>query len=152
VKNPKQQEKNKSLKMKPWENKKMPPFNNHLGFVVEQWRKDNIKISAELKPEHLNHSGIPHGGFISALLDAATALSGTYSDDPLYYKKALTLSLNINYLGQAQSNKLYAIGRVTASGKNIYYGAGDVYDSFDNLIASGQGVFRYRKDSSNANV
>jgi uncharacterized protein (TIGR00369 family) len=102
-------------------------------------------MSAELKPEHLNRSDIPHGGFISALLDATTALSGAYSDDPTEYRKALTLSLNINFLGQAQSNTLYAIGKVTASGRNIYYGAGDVYDSFDNHIASGQGVFRYRK-------
>ena len=132
--------------MKPWENKEMPPFNDHLGFVIEEWRENHIKMSAELKPEHLNRSGIPHGGFISALLDAATALTGAYSDDPLNYRKALTLSLNINYLGQAQSNKIYAIGRVTASGRNIYYGAADVYDSFDNIIASGQGVLSYRKE------
>jgi uncharacterized protein (TIGR00369 family) len=132
--------------MKSWANKKMPPFNNHLGFMVEEWRKNHIKISAELKPEHLNHSGIPHGGFISALLDAAIAMPGVYSEDPLNSKKALTLSLNINFLGQAQTNKLYAIGKVTASGRNIYYGSADVYDSFDNLIASGQGVFRYRKE------
>ncbi len=130
----------------------MPPFNDYLGFVIEEWQENYIKISVELKPEHLNLSDIPHGGFISALLDAATALSGAYSEDLLDYKKALTLSLNINYLGQAQSNKLYAIGRVTASGRNIYYGSANVYDSFDNIIASGQGVFRYRKEQSNSNV
>jgi uncharacterized protein (TIGR00369 family) len=129
-----------------WANKIMPPFNNHLGFVIEEWREKHIKISAELKPEHLNRSDIPHGGFISALVDAATALSGAHSDDPIEYRKALTLSLNINYLGQAQSNKLYAIGKVTASGRNIYYGAAEVYDSLHNLIASGQGVFRYRQE------
>jgi hypothetical protein len=32
------------------------------------------------------------------LLDASTALSGAYSDDPIEYKKKLTLSLNINFL------------------------------------------------------
>jgi len=126
----------------------MPPFNNHLGFVVEQWQENFIKMSAELKPEHLNRSDIPHGGYISTLLDAATALSGAYSDDPDDYRKALTLSLNINYLGQAQTNKLYAIGKVTASGRNIYYASAEVFDSLDNLIASGQGVFRYRKEKS----
>ncbi len=132
--------------MKPWAQKKMPPFNDHLGFVIEEWQENYIKISVELKPEHLNRSDIPHGGFTSALLDAATALSGAYSEDLLDYKKSLTLSLNINFLGQAQSNKLYAIGRVTASGRNIYYGSANLYDSFDNIIASGQGVFRYRKE------
>ena len=116
--------------------------------MVEQWQENFIKMSAELKPEHLNRSDIPHGGYISTLLDAATALSGAYSDDPDDYRKALTLSLNINYLGQAQTNKLYAIGKVTASGRNIYYASAEVFDSLDNLIASGQGVFRYRKEKS----
>lgn len=138
--------------MTPWANKIMPPFNNHLGFVIEEWQANHIKISAALKPEHLNRSDIPHGGFISALVDAATALSGAYSDDPTEYRKALTLSLNINYLGQAQSNTLYAIGRVTASGRHIYYGSAEVYDSLHNLIASGQGVFRYRQEHTQVNA
>ena len=73
--------------MTPWANKIMPPFNNHLGFVIEEWREKHIKISAELKPEHLNRSDIPHGGFISALVDAATALSGAHSDDPIEYRR-----------------------------------------------------------------
>lgn len=54
----------------------MPPFSNHLGFVLEQWQHNHIKMCAAPKPEHLNRSSIPHGGFISALLDATTALSG----------------------------------------------------------------------------
>lgn len=135
--------------MTSWANKPMPAFNNHLGFVIEQWHDNYIKMRAELKPEHLNRSDIPHGGFISALVDATTALSGAYSDDPHDYKKALTLSLNINFLGQAQSKSLYAIGKVTASGRNIYYASAEVFDSLDNLIAAGQGVFRYRKSAGN---
>ena len=125
--------------MTPWANKIMPPFNNHLGFVIEEWQANHIKISAALKPEHLNRSDIPHGGFISALVDAATALSGAYSDDPTEYRKA-------------QSNTLYAIGRVTASGRHIYYGSAEVYDSLHNLIASGQGVFRYRQEHTQVNA
>ncbi|MFT4809076.1 MAG: hypothetical protein ACI9LX_002414, partial [Paraglaciecola sp.] len=34
--------------MTSWANKIMPPFNNHLGFVVEEWREKHIKMSAEL--------------------------------------------------------------------------------------------------------
>ncbi|MAD16747.1 MAG: hypothetical protein CL579_11830 [Alteromonadaceae bacterium] len=134
--------------MTSWANKPMPAFNQHLGFEIEQWQHKHIKMRASLKPEHLNRSGIPHGGYISALLDACTALSGAYSDDPDDYRKALTLSLNINYLGQAQSHDLYALGKVTASGRNIYYASGEVYDALDNLIATAQGVFRYRSETS----
>jgi uncharacterized protein (TIGR00369 family) len=133
--------------MKPWTTKPMPPFNRHLGFEIAEWRQDHIVIMADVKPEHCNHSGIPHGGFIATLLDAATALPGVFCNDPDRVRKALTLSLNINFLGQARGERLKAMGRVTASGRRIFYSAAEVYDMDDTLIASAQGVFRYRTGS-----
>lgn len=133
--------------MNSWDNKPTPPFCEHLGFEITEWSDGHVVIMVDVKPEHLNHSGIPHGGFISSLLDAATALPGSFSEDPDVVRKALTLSLNINFQGQAQTTRLKAVGKLTASGRKIYYGASKVYDSNDNLLASGQGVFRYRTGS-----
>ncbi len=132
---------------KPWENRPEPPFNKHLGFKVEQWSPGQVVIVAEVLPEHCNIQGLPHGGFISTMLDAATAFAGVYTEDEKRIRKALTLSLNINFLGQAQTSGLKAIGKVTASGRKIFYSSANVYDMKENLIASAQGVFRYRTGS-----
>jgi acyl-coenzyme A thioesterase PaaI-like protein len=53
----------------------MPPFNNYLGLVVEEWREKHIKMSAKFKHKHLNYSHSSRGSFIATLLDATTALS-----------------------------------------------------------------------------
>ena len=127
--------------------KPLPPFNKHLGFEIEAWQEGHVVIRADVDPEHCNHSGIAHGGFIATLLDAATALPGTYCDSENTVRRALTLSLSISFLRQAQTSRLKAVGRLTASGRKMYYGAADVFDGNKNLIASGQGVFRYRTGS-----
>lgn len=133
--------------IKPWLNRRMPPFNQHLGFEIEEWTEGRVVITADIKPEHRNYQGLPHGGFIATMLDAATALAGVYTENEHKVRKALTLSLNINFLGQAMTSGLKAIGTVTASGKKIFYSTASVYDMKDNLIASAQGVFRYRTGS-----
>ncbi len=130
-----------------WSKRPPPPFNKHLGFKVEQWHEGYVVITADVKPEHFNTSGLPHGGFIATMLDAATAFPGVYNEDETRLRLALTLSLNINFLGQAKTNRLKAIGKVTAKGNKIYYSSAKVYDSKDNLLASAQGVFRYRSGS-----
>lgn len=132
---------------KPWANKLEPPFNRHLGFNVEQWRKGYVEIVADVMPEHCNASGLPHGGFIATLLDAATALCGVYTEDEKRIRKALTLSLNINFMGQANGTRLRAVGNVTAQGRKIYYSSAKVYDMEKTVLATAQGVFRYRSGS-----
>lgn len=136
-----------SENFKPWLSRPMPPFNTHLGFEIEQWSPGKVVIVVDVKPEHCNYQGLPHGGFIATLLDAATALAGVYTDSEKRVRKALTLSLNINFLGQAMTSGLKAVGTVTASGTKIYYSSAHVYDMQENLIASAQGVFRYRTGS-----
>ena len=77
--------------------KPLPPFNKHLGFEIEAWQEGHVVIRADVGPEHCNHSGIAHGGFIATLLDAATALPGTYCDSENTVRRALTLSLSISF-------------------------------------------------------
>lgn len=125
----------------------MPAFNGHLGFEITESSDGHVAIMVDVKPEHVNHSGISHGGFISSLLDAATAMAGTFTANPDEVRKALTLSLNINFLGQAKTKRLKAIGKRTASGRKIYYGAAQVFDSDENSLAYALDVFRYRTRS-----
>ena len=133
--------------MTPWENKPQPPFSDHLGFQVLEWENNHVVVSAETRPEYCNNSGIPHGGFISSLIDVATALAGVYCPNPTHIRRALTLSLNIHFMGQAQSRSLRAVGKVTRSGSKIFYATAEVYDSEGTYLASGQAVCRYRSGS-----
>jgi|GEM_PF-2812210 len=127
--------------------KKMPPFNDHLGVVIEEWSEGHVKISAEVKAEFQNSQGAPHGGFIMSLADIAASFPGVYCPHDDRRRYASTLSLNTNFLGVAKTSTIIAEGRVTASGRKVFYTHVDINDSEGNAVASCQGVFRYRGGS-----
>ena len=133
--------------MTDWNQFIQPPFNQHLGIKIDKWEENRVEISAELQPEFCNSQGIPHGGFICTLIDSAAGLSGIYCPNPDRKRRALTLSLNTNFTGQASSNTLRAVGTVTSAGRKIFHTAVNVYDGNDTLVATGTGVFRYRTGS-----
>ncbi len=94
--------------MPSWKNKPLPPFCEHLGIEIVEWSDGHVVLEAEMKPEHCNNSGIPHGGFITTLIDVAATLPGVFCPNPDHMRRALTASLNTQFLGQAQSRKLRA--------------------------------------------
>jgi acyl-CoA thioesterase len=130
-----------------WLGKKQPPFNTHLGLVVEEWREAYVRVSAEVKPEFQNSQAAPHGGFIMAIADVAASFPGVYCPHPNRRRYASTLSMNTNFLGLAKTSKLVAEGRVTSSGRKIFYSQVEIKDSDGNPVASCQAVFRYRSGS-----
>ncbi|GAB2884151.1 PaaI family thioesterase [Microbulbifer echini] len=130
-----------------WQHKKQPPFNEHLGVKIEEWQEGRVVISVDLKPEHLNSQGAPHGGFITTLIDIAGSYCGLYCPNPNRRRKSLTLSLTTNFTGQAKTNHLTAICTLTSAGYKIFYSTTEVFDSQGTLIATGQMTMRYRSGS-----
>ncbi len=122
-------------------------FSEYLGFEIIEWQEGYVKIVGDLQPQFLNRHGIPHGGYMATLIDNAIGFSGLFCPDKERHRLALTLSLNINYVGKAKTNSLYAIGRVTKSGYKVFFSEAHIYDSEDNLLATAQGVMRYNKGS-----
>ncbi|GAB3098810.1 PaaI family thioesterase [Aestuariicella hydrocarbonica] len=124
-----------------------PPFNKLLGFQVTEWKNGHVRIDVDAKPEHNNTHGIPHGGFLCSLLDVACSMPGIYCAKPNRVRRALTLSMNTNFVGQAKSSKLHAIGRIVSAGYKIFHGSAEVYDAEGTLLATAHAVFKYRKGS-----
>lgn len=130
-----------------WQDKKQPPFNDHLGVVVDQWRDGFVQISAEVKPEFQNSQSAPHGGFIMSMADVAASFAGVFCPHADRRRYASTLSMNTNFLGVAKTSRLVATGVVTAAGRKVFYSQVTIEDSDGNAVASCQAVFRYRSGS-----
>jgi len=130
-----------------WNQKKQPPFNDHLGVNIEEWRENYVKVSAVVQPHFMNSQGSPHGGFIMSMADIGASFPGVFCPQEGRRRYASTLSLNTNFLGVAKTNVLIAEGRVTASGRKVFYTAVDIHDDQGNPVAACQGVFRYRGGS-----
>lgn len=117
---------------------------NHLGYEMTGWARDHARIELPLAPFLMNRQGLPHGGIHATLLDTAMGYAGCYTGDPRHPQMALTLSLTVNYLGQAQGTRLIAEARRTGGGKTTFFAEATVRDDTGALIATGTGVFRYR--------
>ena len=116
-----------------------------LGFAVTGWAEDYARVELPLSERLTNRQGLPHGGIHATLLDTAMGFAGCYTGDPDRRQMALTLSLTVNYLGQARGGKLIAEGWRTGGGKSTYFAEGSISDSTGALVATATGVFRYRK-------
>lgn len=124
-----------------------PPsgLQTHLGYRLTAWEPDFARIELPLGPHLMNRQDLPHGGIHATILDAAMGYSGCHTDNPGERRLALTLSLTVNYLGQAQGARLIAEARRTGGGKSTFFSEATVHDDSGALIATGTGVFRYRK-------
>ncbi|WP_420569184.1 PaaI family thioesterase [Thalassovita sp.] len=116
----------------------------HLGFEIVDWQTDYARVELPMYPHLMNRYGIPHGGVYATILDTAMGFSGCYTGDRDAKKLAMTLSLNVNYEGQAKGNRLICEGRKTGGGAKTYFTSGLVTDDLGTRIASGTGVFRVR--------
>jgi uncharacterized protein (TIGR00369 family) len=92
------------------------------------WSEGFARVEMAVSDKVMNRQGIPHGGVHATLMDSAMGYSGCYTGDPDARQMALTLSLTINYLAQAQGARLIAEGRVTGGGRKTYFAESSLRD------------------------
>lgn len=123
------------------------PYQNLIGYEIFQIDAGLARIRLDLQEKHLNPASMPHGGVYATLLDAALGIAGSLDAQHDTPKFAVTLSLNVNYIGRAKGNILTAEGRKVGGGKNIYFSEGEVRDEDGNIVATGTANFKFvRRD------
>ncbi len=120
------------------------PLQRHLDFRITDWSPDFARVELPLAEFLMNRYGIPHGGIHAVLLDTAMGFSGCFTGDRDNPRLAMTLSLTVNYIGQAKGTMLIAEGRRTGGGRKTFFAEGSVADDLGNPVATASGVFRYR--------
>ncbi len=119
-------------------------FGKLVGYRLTQWRHDEAELELVLEPRHLNRSNVPHGGVIATLIDTACGFAGCYSPEPGKRRRAVTLSLNTSFIGQATADTtLTARARRTGGGQTVFFARCDLLDGEGRLIATGEGSFKY---------
>ncbi len=127
-------------------------FAKLVGYRLAVWRPDYAEVVLALEPKHLNRSGVPHGGVIATLIDSACGFAGCYCAVPGRLRKAVTLSMSSNFLGQAVAgDTLIAKAKRTGGGINIFFTRCDLVDGKGQIIATGEAAYKYRKGSEDPN-
>jgi uncharacterized protein (TIGR00369 family) len=118
------------------------PLLDLLGVQMLEWQPDMCSFGLEIEPRHLNRQSSLHGGMIATLLDAACGYAGIYSHPGEASRNAVTIMLNISYIGKVRDGHLKVTGRVTGSGHRIYFAAAELRHASGELIATAQGTFK----------
>ena len=123
-------------------------FADLVDYRLAGWREGAAEISLEVGPQHLNRSGVLHGGVIATLIDTACGFAGCYRPPPQKRRRALTLSLHTQFLGPvAVGAQLRAEARRIGGGRQIFFSSCEVRDQDGRLVARGDGTFRYRSQT-----
>lgn len=115
-----------------------------LKYEHQEWGEGYSIITMNVTPSHLNLGGVLHGGVLTGLLDIVCAQAGIYFPDENLSRRSVTLSLTTTFTAQCSEGIVTACGKVRARGRRIYSASGEVKDQHGNLLAFGEGTFRYR--------
>lgn len=121
------------------------PMQAHLGMKMTGWRDGWAQFELPIAAHLMNRHDNPHGGAHATLIDTVMGYAGCYTGDPEDRQMCLTLSLNVQYLSRPRGSVLIGEGRKTGGGKSTFFAEATVMDETGELIATGSGVFRYRK-------
>ena len=95
-------------------------FDQHIGLVVEDVRRDYCRMRMVFRPELLQGGGIMHGGAIASLLDSVLvpAIGATLPEGSRY----ATVDLHVQFLEALLEDDAVAEGWVVRRGRRVVFG------------------------------
>jgi uncharacterized protein (TIGR00369 family) len=115
-----------------------------IGYELTEHDRDFARVTLLVEPRHLNRLNVPHGGVLATLLDTAAGFAVAFADEPGKLRSAITLSMNVQYLGQAkQGDTLVVEGRRIGGGKTIAFASAEIKTQAGLSVARADAVFRF---------
>ena len=112
------------------------PFNEANNIRAVSLEEGHSVMEVELKPEHKNIWGLPHGGIVFAAADVA---AGIAADSVRPHAHIVTEGSSIHFLyANPEAKTLRAEGRVIKAGRFINIVQADVWDDLGNHLLTGQ--------------
>jgi uncharacterized protein (TIGR00369 family) len=119
-------------------------YSDLIGYRVTKADTDYCEMELVVEPRHLNRLNVPHGGALATLIDTAAGVAVALAQGPDKVLPAVTLSLSMQFLGQAKlGDVLTAVGRRIGGGRTVAYGTTEVTNQEGRAIARGDATFRY---------
>ena len=120
------------------------PFLDHMGAVLISASEGEAQVELQVKPHHLQHMGLVHGGVISTLMDNTgwyAAISNVYEGYTV-----MTMEIKINYLKPTAGRHLIASAKVKRQGKTTTFVTIELEDE-ESLAAYATGTYAILKES-----
>ena len=115
------------------------PFNQWLNFTVLSAGEEGIEVQVTWREEWVVNPDrrYTHGGILAAIVDTAA----DYAIAANLGRPVPTISVRVDYHKAAMPGDLIAKARVVRMGSQYSTAEAYVYDTDDNLVASGRGTY-----------
>ena len=128
------------------------PFNRFLGVRLESVDREagHLDTRLELRPEFVGNAlrDMPHGGVVSALIDATAGAAAALSlEDLSLADRVATIDMRVDYLRPAPEADLVATATVSLLGNRVGNAHVLVHAATDleHAVAEGRGVYNIRR-------
>lgn len=127
-------------------------FVDALAIATGEWTETRVERYLDIEPYHLNRSGVVHGAVIMALIDSASGRCGQWAPPGQPKGSSMTVTLNTSFIGQCSGGRLTATAERVSTGRSLYFTAVEVRNADGALVATANGVHRYRGGSGPASA
>lgn len=114
------------------------PFSKLVGVEIDSFEPGRIALRLPLRPDHMQHLGIVHGGVTATLADMAIAFAGGSR-----LGNVVTLEFKLNLIRPGRGEAMLARGEVLSLGRRQAVCRAEIYsveDGEEKLCAAAQGT------------
>lgn len=123
-------------------------FADLLGYHLDHWEEGKARLALDLRRDHMNRSGVLHGGVVTTLIDVACGYAGCFCAVPGNVRRSLTLQLTTQFVGMGkEGDSIFAEGIKLGGGRSVFFARAEVRNQAGLLIGHGEGTFKYRRGS-----
>src|SRR3989338_812443 len=115
-------------------------FDKDLGVQVVNTKKGYCKVRLNVKPKHLNHGGIVHGGVLASLCDIA--LAGSIFRVLKKDEWCVTAELSIEYLSPVfPGESIFGYGKLIKRGNTLAFVEGGIVTKSGKHVTRAHGIW-----------
>ena len=118
-----------------------PTFWGYLGCKMESASEEEIVVTLDAQPHHLNMMGIVHGGVLSSLMDNAMGIAVMLKRPG---ESTVTSNLNVHFVMPAKEGKLTVRAHIVHETRRSVTTESRITDGNGELVAISTGSFRVK--------
>ena len=126
-------------------------FDKKMGIKPVSCKRGYCKVKLDIKPHHLNHGGIVHGGVLATLCDIS--LAGAVATVMKKDQWCVTIHLSVEYMNYAVlGDRLYAYGKIAKVGKTLAFVDGFIEKRDKTKVAKAHGIWFIKQGPSKKTI
>lgn len=118
-----------------------PTFWGYLGCKMESASEEEVVVTLDAQPHHMNMMGIVHGGVLSSLMDNAMGIA-VMLDRP--GESTVTSNLNVHFVTPAREGRLTVKANIVHRTRRSVTTESRITDGSGELVAISTGSFRVK--------